>query len=197
MEDAYSFEELQCNLWKLAGLEFQLRRSCSSNADLVQLVLGWGRKGGTRVGGGAGHWLPSVKSPLLWNLLPPIVCCSSTFSSLKWHFRFFSLDMLSVPGEILFHCWFWCMFCVSRASSSQSVLSDIHQGCEFFLKVTFSCCSWHAKHIFIPQHLDAYHRNSVWKSIAKPAGGTQNLLSMKSLLLPQLEFIKTLGLYFW
>lgn len=34
MEGAYSFEELQFNPWKLAGLEFQLRRSCSSNADL-------------------------------------------------------------------------------------------------------------------------------------------------------------------
>lgn len=55
---------------------------------LLQPVLGWGRKGGTRVGRGAGHWLPSVKSPLLWNLLPPIVCCSPTFSSLKGHSDF-------------------------------------------------------------------------------------------------------------
>lgn len=114
IEDTYSFEKLQFTPWKPTGLEFQLRRSCSSNADL------W-KEGRDACWWGAGHWLPSVKSPLLWNLLPPIVCCSPTFSSLKWHFRFFPLDMLSVSGEFLFCCWFWFLFCVSCASSSQSV----------------------------------------------------------------------------
>lgn len=75
MEDPYSFEELQFNPWKVKWLEFQLRRSCPyEDADLgrhqqpqqrLGVPAGWGRKGGTGFGGGAGSWLPSVKSPLL------------------------------------------------------------------------------------------------------------------------------------
>lgn len=82
MEGVYSFEELQFNPWKLTGLESQLRRSCSSNVDLgrhqlLQLVLSWGRKGGTCVGGG------QVIGFLQWRVLYSETCFPQLFAAVQ------------------------------------------------------------------------------------------------------------------
>lgn len=125
IEDTYSFEKLQFTPWKPTGLEFQLRRSCSSNADLWEEgrdACWWG-----------GRSLASLsEESFTLKLASPNCLLQSNIFKFKVTLQIFpSWHAFCLWGVLVLLLILILVLCVLRFIQSKRA-SDIQQGCELF-----------------------------------------------------------------